>query len=552
MKRILFIAVIGLLLTGLPGYGSENELPVIDGKISVATVNDEPITLEEFNKAIAAAHTGKHEKKTAGSIDYSAIMKRVINTRLIIIEARNMGLDELPEIKKMVKQYSQDSLMEILVLEHIRDIRPSDEEVERLYQEMTREWKITSARFEKKDAARKFEEEIKSGKDFEHTAKKAVEEGLAKEVDEGDYLKDRDLTPQIALLVSKMELGSVSPIVSVGEKGFVIFKLEGLRYPEDEDPKARKRAKERALKNKRLQAAQAYYQDLRKRYVKMNTDILESLDYESPEPGFEKLLNDKRVICEIDERGPVTVGELTKALKQKFYHGVERAIESKRINKRKKEVLERILQKRILLKEAVDQGIDKTELYTNRLKEYQNAVIFETFIKKVIIPDIRLDEKELKTYYKENREEYTFPEMMRIKSLVFGKKPDATSALEKLIKGTDFDWLCLNAEGTVKQGRQGLLKFGGDLLTVKSLPEGVRRAVSGAKSGEFRLYASPEGYFYVLYIYDVIAPKAQPFENAKKEITKKVFEIKVRDALEDYANKLRQYYPVRIFAEDLQ
>ena len=68
MKRILFIAVICWLFTGLPGYGSEENLPVIDGKVTVATVNDDPITLEEFNRAIAEAHATNPRGKKAGRI----------------------------------------------------------------------------------------------------------------------------------------------------------------------------------------------------------------------------------------------------------------------------------------------------------------------------------------------------------------------------------------------------------------------------------------------------------------------------------------------------
>ncbi len=35
---------------------------------------------------------------------------------------------------------------------------------------------------------------------------------------------------------------------------------------------------------------------------------------------------------------------------------------------------------------------------------------------------------------------------------------------------------------------KGVLNFDGNLLTTKDLPEDVRKAVSGAKSGDFRLY----------------------------------------------------------------
>ena len=359
MKRILVLAVICWLFTGLPGYGSEENLPVIDGKLTVATVNDDPITLEEFNRAIAEAHATNPRGKKAGRIDYSAIMNRMINTRLIIIEGRNIGLDELPEVKNDIEAYSRETLIKILIEGQVKDIKADPEEVEKDYQELVKEWKITTVRFENEEAAKKFTAELQAGTDFEEAVKRARSAGLASEVDESRYLKDQDLTLPVARLVAKMKVGSVSPIVSIGKKGFVVFKLEGTRFPEKEDQEARKKADLQVLNRKRVQAAKAYYQGLERKYVTVNKEIFAVLDYESKEPGFEKLLQDTRVLAEIKGEGPLTVGEFSKALQQKFYHGIEQAIASKRINRLKDQVLAGILQRRVLLMEAEKQGIKK-------------------------------------------------------------------------------------------------------------------------------------------------------------------------------------------------
>ena len=552
MKRILFVAVICWLFTGLPGYGSEGNLPVIDGKVTVATVNDDPITLEEFNRAIAEAHATNPRGKKAGRIDYSAIMNRMINTRLIIIEGRNIGLDELPEVKNDIEAYSQETLIKILIEGQVKDIKADPEEVEKDYQELVKEWKITTVRFENEEAAKKFTAELQAGTNFEEAVKRARSAGLASEVDESRYLKDQDLTLPVARLVAKMKVGSVSPIVSIGKKGFVVFKLEGMRFSEKEDQEARKKAELQVLNRKRVQAAKEYYQGLERKYVTVNKELFAALDYESKEPGFEKLLQDTRVLAEIKGGRPLTVGEFSKALKQKFYHGIEQAIAGKRINRLKDQVLASILQRRVLLMEATKQGIEKTAEYISSVKDYEISVIFGAFISKVIAPDITLDGKELRAYYQKNSEEYTTPEMMRIKSLVFSKKSEAVEALNKLTAGTDFNWLSSNAEGQVDKNTKGLLNFDGTLLSIRSLPADLSRAVLGAKPGDFRMYESSEGQFYVLYIYQVTPAKPRPFDDVRQEIAKKVYAHKVEKAVEDYAEKLKEYYPVEIYARDLQ
>jgi len=379
-----------------------------------------------------------------------------------------------------------------------------------------------------------------------------LDEGIAEEGEVGQYLKDKDLAPEISQVVSKMEIGSTSPVVSIGEKGFIVLRLEGKSFPAEEDAEAMERARQQVLNQERVKAAKNYYHDLKKKYVKVNQGLIDGLDFESKEPGFEKLLKDKRVIVEVSGEQSITVGELAGVLKQKFFHGVERAIKAKEVNKRKYDVLEGIVEKRLLLKEAFKKNIDKSDEYKYRMKEYEISVIFGAFIEKVINPDIKLNKKELKNHYQENIEKYAFPEMMRIKELVFERKSDAVSALEKLTKGTDFDWLSSNAEGQVDKKSKGLLRFEGKLLTVGSLSEDLQKTLSGANPGDFRLYESPEGYFYVLYIYHLLPAEPRPFDSVKKDIAKDVFKDKARKAVEDYADQLREYYPVKIYAKDLQ
>ena len=548
---ISILTVVCFLIAATDGFASEQKLPVIDGKPTVATVNGEPITLEELSRAITSSHSTISGLQEAGHVNFSHIMERLITRRLILIEAGNMGIDQLPAITSAVKQYSKDTLIELLMDQHVKDIKADEEEVEKLYEKMVREWKIKPLKFKKEADAKKIEAEIKADNDFDAIAKKAVAEGIA-EGGEEEYLKDKDLILPIAQIVSKMQVGSTSPVISFGKKGFIIFKLEGSRLPEKEDPQAKKQAKRQVLNQKKLRAARDYYEDLRERYVKVDQKLLDSLDYESKEPGFEKLLQDERIVVEVTGDDPITVGKLSNALKQKHYHGVERAIKSKSINKKKNAILESMIEKQILLREALNQGIDRTEAYKNRVKEYEKSMVSGAFIEKVVAPEIKLSIEELKTYYKENSQEYTSPEMMRIKSLVFADRGDAGEALAKLMQGTDFNWLSSHADGQVDKNTQGLLAFEGKMLILSSMPEGVQEIVSGANPGDFRLYASPDGHFYVLYIYHVVAPKQRPFGDVKKEIAKEIYNDKLKKAIGVWAGKLKEYYPVEIYKKDLR
>jgi len=536
-----------LLFIGTTGFVSEKDLPIMKGKKTVATVNDEPITLDEFNQELATIHQGIEEDQKAEKEKLSGLLKRLINTRLIIQEARRMGLDELKELKERGDVFARQTLRDELIERQVKNIKPDEKEVERLYRGAIKEWKIKSVLFEKEEDAKAMEDALKGGKGFGETLKKSLSDKKGKGSEEGNYLKEKELLPEIAEAVSKMKIGSTSSIVKI-KTGFVIFKLEDVRFPED--PKVKEKVRMGLLRQKQKEVFAKYEKALKAKCVKVNDPLLKSIDFESKEQGFEILLKDKRAVAEIKGEKPITVSEFAEYMRQQLYHGVERAVESKRLNKRKDQVLEEMLEKRVLRKEALRLGIDKTEGYKNKVKEYENSLIFGAFVQKAVVPDVKLKEEDLKTYYDQHVKEYTYPEMMKIKSLVFSKREDAEKAFVNLRQGTDFQWLKANAEGQVDKNTKGVLNFEGNLLVIKDLPENVQKAVSGTKSGDFRLLANPEDYFYVLSIQEVIPPKPQPYPEAREKIANKIYSEKLTKAVEEYADKLRAVSDVKIYLKE--
>lgn len=547
MRRVfkaINILIATFLLMAATGFAAEPPIPRVGGREVVATVNGDPITVEELNRTLGRRHAEMAAENKAGKVDYSEILARLINTRLILLEARNIGLDELPEVRESVNDYSRGALIAVLLRQQTKGITADEAEVDKIFRNFVKEYKLWSLMFGKEEDAKRIEAEIRSGKDFNEIVKKGIAEGIAKGAEEGAYLKQEQLLPEIKIAVSGMEVGSISPVIRVAS-GFVIVKLEGIRFPEN--PDAREQAKATALKIKDNDIKLRFIADVRKKYVTVKQEVFDALDYEAETPGFPVLLADLRVVAEITGDAPVTVAELSEAIRKQFFHGTEKAGEKKRINNRKFEILETILDRRAVRMEAFRQGIDKSAAYKEMVTEYENSILFGVFLEKVINPGIHLEEKDLKAYYENHAVEFSSPEMMKINSLIFSKKDFAGEAIQKLQGGTDFSWLGANAEGLVVDKAEELVKFEGTLLAVDALPADLQNVVSGAKPGDFRLYESPEGYFYVLYLREVFPPKPQPYEEVRPKIAGKMFGEKTKRELEEYAAKLRKLYPVKVF-----
>jgi parvulin-like peptidyl-prolyl isomerase len=547
MKRYPSSATVALslaLIVLAPGTGATQDLPVVKGRTIVARVQGEPITLDELNRQVAAMKGGQASGSTVDRSAELALLHRMITTLLIAQEARRMELDKVPEIRRSVDSFARVSLREELVERVVKDVKADPKEVDRVYRDSVAEWKVSAALFAKEEHATGMAAAVKAGGDFGELARAYLAQGTAAKVEDGVVLKRQTMDPAIGKAIETLAVGSASPVISI-KSGFVVLKLEDIRHPDD--PAARAAAEQIVLTANRKGAVSAFDEALRKKYGKIDRELLKGIDYESDKPGIEALLKDRRVLAEIKGEKPITVAELTEELKFQFFHGTGLAAERKRLNARKEQVLDGILHRKVFRKEALRLKLDKTDAYRDKLKEYESAALFEAFLRKAIVPDVKLTAEEVRTYYDDHRSEYTSPEMMRIKGLVFTDRASAEAAMASLQKGADFQWVASHADAQIAAGTAGVLSFDGKAIMTTELPDGVRKAVAGARTGDARLYASPEKHFYALLIERVVEAAPQPFEQVRGEIAKKVLAAKVQKAVEEYAEKLRALSEVRVY-----
>jgi parvulin-like peptidyl-prolyl isomerase len=223
------------------------------------------------------------------------LLGRLINAKLVLQEARNIGLDALPEVQNAQKAFEEDILRGMLYGYHVRNIRtPDKKEVEKRYREAVKEVKVISVLFDKEEDAKRVEAEVRAGGGFEGPAKNAIASGAAKGSVEGQYLKFSSLSPEAVKAVSPMKKGEVTPVIRAG-KQFYLLKLEDIRFPKDNT--ARLQAEKDALQAKKAEALKAYAEGLQKQYVKVDRKLFDNLDFDAAEPGIEKLRGDEHVLA---------------------------------------------------------------------------------------------------------------------------------------------------------------------------------------------------------------------------------------------------------------
>jgi hypothetical protein len=529
----------------------------------VAVVDEEPITFSDLMRRIASIHREMDEGSTVPKKDYADLLNRVIATKLIVHEARNIGLDELPEIVENVETVSTDLLVSKLMSQKLADVEPDPDDVNELYEMMSREFQMSTVRLQEEEDALSFKGQVDSGEDFEVVAKKFAEEGKAEfDAGDGQYMMLKDLLPRIAQVVIEMKVGSVSEIFS-DPRGFTVFHIDAVRPYED--PALKEEARQKVLEPAKRKAAREYAKYLEEKHSTIDERLLKKVDFNSKKTGFlslgkgepadfAELVKDERVVATVHVDPPftVTIADLASAVQEAFYHGIETATKRKKdLNNEKQIVLNNLLFQRTAVAEAQSLGLDQTDAYLDTMDELTTSLLFDVFVKKAIAPDVKISEEEAREYFEAHIEEYSTPTMFRLNAIAFNELPDAESALAKLEKRADFKWVSANSPGRVDEVNQKGFDFDGALLSVTALPEDLHERIENAQYGDALIYSDDKGYHHVLVISKVFPSQPKPYESVRSAIAKVIFDQKLKLLIDDWTEKLKEAYETRIFVEGL-
>lgn len=454
-----------------------------------------------------------------------------------------MGIEDLPEIQKLIAEFGEKTIRELLQRRVTDGVKPDRRHVERLYRRSAKEWKVKSLLFEKEEHARTFAADVASGTSFDAAAEKAAGEGKAIGAKPAEFYPRGAMMPQVVEALLSIEKGAVTtPIQVTG--GFTVIRVEDERYPEN--ARLRTKAESESLAFNKQRALKRYYAKLLARYTGTDQALLKQLDFESPRPGLAALRKDRRVVTRIRGGADVTVADLTRALEERFFHGVGGAIRKRQVNAQKADALDALVSSKIVPMEARRLRIHQTTAFRKAVDRYRESVVFSQFVSRVVAPGVKIGEGEARRYYDAHKSEFTLPTFYKLESLGYRDVERAQSGLAKLRSGTDVKWLKANADDLLKPG-ESEIDFSGATVAASTMPPALRAVLAGTKKGDYRLFATEGGQAHVIHVRDVTAPGEEPFDEAKDRIEQHLLQERVTAALKEWVAKLRQARPVKVY-----
>jgi len=518
-----FVPVVG----AAPPHGAAN--PVL------ATVSGEPIPLSRLRGVNGSAPAPGE----AGTL-----LDRLIGVELVVQEGYRMGLEETLEVRDQLGIFERDTLRDGLFAGRVGNLKPDPKQVESMAKAMTLEVRIRSAVFTARADADQLAARGAKADEFDAAAQELTANGKGS-VDPGEgFIQTSQLLPEVQAAIAPLAAGGVSPVYKIGDRFAVSRLVERRSAP---DPDARAKAETEVLRRAQIAAMSKYTVELRTKYAKVDESLYATLDFDAEKPGFESYLKDQRTLVTIAGDEPITVGDLADAVRKRLFHGADRAAEKGRLNRKKDELIDDLIVKRVVLREARAQGLDRKPEYLALREQVERELVFGAFVAKVIQPEVKVTDAEIGKYYEAHRKEFTAPDMARLESLAFGSRVDAEAALAKLHAGADLTWMRTNAPGRLDpKARPDLLVFPAAPVTLGDLPNDLRQALTKAESGDYRLHGAADGTTYVIQVRELLPGKTLPLEAAGGQIRVKLTGEKRQQAFDGYVATLRKAADVRI------
>ena len=509
----------------------------------LAKVNDEVITVEDFKKALSTAHMyAPLRKDKAGKLSKKIIketLDNMIDHYLLAQEAQRLNLDKEPDYLKNLEDYKKDLATRAFWQEEFKKIKISDEELKSYHQEKNTKWHFSQIFTKNEKRAQEALKRLRAGEPFSKVAKELSESPYASRGGDLGFIRKGQMVKEWEKVAFSLKPGEFSDIIKTSQ-GFHIVKLEEIKLPDMKTFEQRKKSIRKELTKKRRKIVEKQWEDsLRtKANIKINQKLLKEIkqDFKG---------KDEEVIAWVNG-APIYLKEFLPTFKRKLwgYNAMKKRWNIKiDLNEVKNEILDGLINQKVIEQEAIKRDyFSKNQEIKKQLENYKRMLLIEEFKRKIIAPQIVLNEKELKDYYKKHKQDYLSPNQYNLRLIRVNSKKEAQEILEELKAGGDFAFLAKKksiAESAKKGGAIGW-------HSENRLPTKIREVVKELKPGEFSPIIEDGRHYSIVFLEEKKEGKPIPFEEVKEKVKKQLWQQKFNTLLNKYLKQLRKVSDIKL------
>jgi len=534
MKKIIYL-IFPILLFFWPFHGLAY----------LAKVNGEKIGIKDFKQYLVEFHLYEqmHPKESAGKsvLSTKALEKKLdklIDEYLMAQEAKRLGLDQDPIYLKKLSDIQKRLALSKLWQEEIQKLKITDQVLKNYYNYRFTKIRVRQIFTKNKKKAKEALKLLKSGRPFSEVAKSLSEDPFAKRGGDMGLLTHGRMVDAWEKVAFSLKPGQISDIVKT-EAGYHIIKVEKIIPPKPKIfEKDKAWVKKEYIKEKLRERRKELVAALRKKAkITVNRELLKKID-----ANKKKITG---VLAKVNTE-EIRVKDFLPALEKRLW-GIRAMAERWhfKINKEKikETLLEEMIDDCLLAQEALKRDyFSKDKDLQNTFKKYQRYFLVTLFKQKIIAPQVKIKEEELKEYYHHHQEQFKSPTQYKLSLIKVLTKEEAEKIREELIAGADFSLLAK------KKSKASSAKKGGKLgwVSEDKLPDRIKKAIKNLKCGDISPVIEDNGKYIVLKLEEKKLGRKLPYEKVKMDIEKKLWYKKFGTVLDKYLKELRKISKIEI------
>jgi len=210
----------------------------------------------------------------------------------------------------------------------------------------------------------------------------------------------------------------------------------------------------------------------------------------------------------------------------------------------KKNYLDRLIIKKLLLKEASKEKIESDKEFQERVNDIREQLLIEALLKKKITAQTQMSEDDLKKYYEEHKEDFKKDREINTRHILLKTEEEAKQVQSRLQKGEDFIELAkkYSIDPNVRQtgGEIGFQPKG------SLIPEFESAAYKLTKVGQVSSIVKTQFGYHIIRLEGIKPPSYVPLEEVKDFIKQKNAQEKQKEVLEKYIEELKKNSKITI------
>jgi hypothetical protein len=290
------------------------------------------------------------------------------------------------------------------------------------------------------------------------------------------------------------------------------------------------------MKNRVMAHAREYVASLKAKHgVKVDEELLKSLDYGSEDQAVQDELRESEEILATIGKHPLTVSGLTFRIRFQYFHGIEGKENADQI---RDQVFDEWLTESLLRYEALQEGYQHKPEIAEAAERYKRDLIREEVLSLVLEAPRKAEPGELEEYYETHRDRFTPKPEVKVDGVFLDTRESAVEFKKGLDEGARVGWLAERSPGVVDPK---------PAIYADWLPPDVLGGLGvdltkGAVVGPFVLREA----WTVVKIVDVQDVKPTPFEECKDKVAAAVKNEHRRESLHRALERLKAQADIRV------